>query len=316
MAADIGTLFNAGPSVVANATFEEGLSFTDLGGAMMHCTNGTCDNLASNEREVFAQVAAFLSYVPSSGYSLPPCITSSDSPLRRSPELRSIIPRRKARTYQVRSIITSVVDADSFFEIGALWGTTTCVGLARLNGKPIGIIANDCLTNAGALDALGSQKLARHLKLCDVFNIPIVQFVDVPGYAIGTAAERSAVMRWGIELMKAYFTTTTPLFSVIIRRCYGVAGGVMLDARDPKCQVAWPSGDWGSLPLEGGIEVGHSRDFKKLGSDEERAELYKKLFAEYSNLQSPVRTANAFGVEEIIDPADTRAIVGTWVDHM
>lgn len=316
MAGDIGSLFNAGPSVVAGATFEEGLSFTDLGGPNIHCRNGTIDNLAANEAECFEQMRTVLSYLPNSGASLPPVMLSED-PVERSCEaLRTIIPRRKARMYNARKIIELVTDKSSWFEIGRLWGTTAITGLARLDGRPVGIISLDCEVNAGALDALGSQKITRHLKFCDIFNIPILQFVDIPGYAIGTVAEKTATMRHGISLATTYFSTTTPVFSVITRRVYGVAGGIMLDCRDPRMRVSWPSGEWGSLPLEGGIEVGHAAELKKAAAEGRKEARYKELDDEYRRLMNPVRTANAFGVEEIIDPADTRRVVVAWAKHI
>jgi acetyl-CoA carboxylase carboxyltransferase component len=126
-------------------------------------------------------------------------------------------------------------------------------------------------------------------------------------------------MRWGVELAKAYFSTTTPIFSIITRRVFGVAGGVMLGARDPAMQVSWPSGQWGSLPLEGGIEVGHRHELRqteKLEGKEKAAQLYRDLEAEYTRLMNPVRTANAFGVQEIIDPKDTRRVCCAWTRHV
>ncbi|CAD6443479.1 3390288d-3e4a-40e0-bfdf-50152fad79ef-CDS [Sclerotinia trifoliorum] len=316
MAADVGALFNAGPKVVAGATFEEGLTFTELGGPSMHCTNGTIDNMAANEQECFEQLRAILSYLPNSGASLPPAVSTEDPADRLCGELRTIIPRRKARMYDPRKIITTVVDTESWFEIGALWGTTAIVGLARLAGRPIGIISLNCEINAGALDAAGSQKITRHLKFCDIFNIPILQFVDIPGYAIGTVAERTATMRHGVALATTYYSTTTPVFSVVTRKAYGVAGGIMLDCRDPRFRVAWPSGEWGSLPLDGGIEVGHAAELKAAGANGNREERYKELEEEYTRLMNPVRTANAFGVEEIIDPAVTRQVVCEWSKHV
>jgi len=319
MAADIGSLFNAGPSVVKNATFEEGLSFTDLGGPAMHCTNGTIDNLAPDEAGCFEQIRTILSYLPDCGTKLPPAIDCSDPIDRMSENLRSIIPRSKNRMYNPRAIITEVVDQGSFFEIGALWGTTAIVGLARFAGKPVGIVSLNCEQNAGALDALGSQKITRMLKFLDVFNLPLVQFVDVPGYAIGTVAERTATMRHGVTLAATYYSTTMPIFNVIVRRVYGVAGGIMLDCRDPRMRVAWPSGVWGSLPLEGGIEVGHSFELKEIERTEGREardRRYTELENEYKRLMNPVRTANAFGIEEIIDPAYTRRVCCEWTHHM
>lgn len=179
MAADIGSLFNAGPKVVEGATSEEGLDFQDLGGPLMHCTNGTIDNLAANEAECFEQIRTVLGYLPNSGLEAPPVTPCDDPHNREDVSLRSIIPRRQARMYNPRAIIDSIVDRGSWFEIGALWGKTAIHGLARLAGHPVGIISLNCEVNGGALDAQGSQKLTRFLKLCDVMNIPVVQFVDV-----------------------------------------------------------------------------------------------------------------------------------------
>ncbi|KAK8086230.1 hypothetical protein PG994_001204 [Apiospora phragmitis] len=313
MAANVGSLFNAGPKVVEGATFEEGLTLSELGGPDMHCRNGTIDNLATDEHNAFEQIRTVLGYLPNSGYSAPPVVKSDDPWDRREAALKTIIPRRKERMYDPRRIIRLVVDKDSFFEIGALWGTTAIVGLARLAGHPVGLIANNCESaTGGALDAAGSQKLTRHLKLCDVMNLPVLQFVDVPGYAVGTAAERAATMRHGVNLALAYYSTTMPVFSVITRR--GIRRRRRRHARLPR-----PPGDWGSLPLRGGIEVGHAhelREAERTGGPEGAAALYKRLEAEYEGLVNPVRTANAFGVEEIIDPADTRAVVCTWVEHV
>jgi acetyl-CoA carboxylase carboxyltransferase component len=319
MAADIGSLFNAGPNVVKNATFEEDLSVTDLGGPAVHCTNGTIDNLAPDEAGCFEQIRTILSYLPDSGTKTPPTIECDDPADRMSEALRSIVPRAKNRMYNPRKIITEVVDQGSFFEIGALWGTTAIVGLARFSGRPIGIVSLNCEVKAGALDAVGSQKITRMLKFLDVFNLPLVQFVDIPGYATGTAAERAATMRHGVTLATTYYSTTMPIFSIIVRRVFGVAGGIMLDCRDPRMRVAWPSGTWGSLPLEGGIVVGHShelREIEKHHGKEKRDERYKELENEYKRLMNPVRTANHFGIEEIIDPAYTRRICCEWVDHV
>lgn len=194
MAADIGSLFNAGPAVVEGATFEEGLDIRTLGGPMVHCTNGTVDNLAADEAECFQQIKTVLGYLPNCGQShLPPVLKSQDPMDRICPALRTIIPRKKARMYNARAIITSVFDGGSWFEIGALWGRTAITGLARLGGRPVGVISMNCEVGAGALDVSGSQKLTRHLKFCDVFNLPIVQFVDIPGYAIGTVAEKNGM---------------------------------------------------------------------------------------------------------------------------
>ena len=254
IAADIGSLFNAGPKIVEGATFEEDLSLNDLGGPQIHCANGVIDNMAPDEKGCYEQIAQFLQYVPNHGGVPPPTVKSNDDPNRSCLELRSVIPRRRQRMYQVRTIVTQMVDKDSWFEIGPYWGKTVVVGLARLHGRPIGVVANDSLNGAGALDSAGSQKLGNHLKLCDVFGLPVVQLVDIPGFAVGTVAEKSGVMKWGTDLWKVYFGTTIPIFTLVTRRCYGIGGAIMADCREPNVRVAWPSGDWGSIPLDGGIE--------------------------------------------------------------
>jgi acetyl-CoA carboxylase carboxyltransferase component len=286
-----------------------------LGGPAMHCTNGTIDNYAATEAEAFEQIRTVLGYLPNHGTYVPPVVTCDDPFDRVSPELRSIVPRRRERMYDPRKIISTVTDEGSWFEVGALWGRTAIIGLARLGGRPVGIIANNAEVATGALDAAGSQKITRHLKFCDVFNLPVLQFVDVPGYAIGTVAERTATMRWGVELAKAYYSTTMPMFHVIVRKVYGVAGGIMVDCREPRLRVAWPSGEWGSLPLDGGIEVGHSaelRQIEKESGPEARKARLDELDTMYKRLMNPVRTANHFSIEELIDPARTREVVTEW----
>lgn len=316
MAADVGALFNAGPHVVAKATFEEGLTASELGGPDVHCANGTIDNAAPDEAGCFAQIGRFLSYVPDCGLNdLPPVQDSVGDLLDRDvTALRTIIPRRRQRAYAMARLIQTVLDQDSWFEIGTDWGTTAIVGLGRLAGHPVGVLANNPEVLSGATDAAGAQKMTRHLHLCDVFNLPVIQFVDCPGYAVGTAAERQATMKYGVELGKAYFATTMPIFNVLVRKCYGVAGGLMTDCRDPHHRVAWPSLESGSLPLEGGVEASHARELREAG--ERRSELYNELLQDYTRLQNPVRTAAAFDVPEVIDPADTRRMLCTWTHHM
>ena len=283
MAADIGSLFNAGPNVVANATFEEGLGFTDLGGPMMHCTNGTIDNIAPDEAGCYEQLRTILQFLPNHGLEAPPVLTCDDPDDRSTPSMRTLVPRRRERMFPAHKLL-EIVDKDSWFEIGALWGRTAICGLARLAGHPVGIIINNSEVNGGALDTPGSQKLTKHLKFLDVFNIPLVQFIDVPGFAIGTVAERTATMRWGVGLAGAYCGTTMPVFNVLTRKAYGVAGQLMIAAREPRTLVAWPSGEWGSLPLAGGIEVGHAYELKQLEKEkgaEARQARYDELMENY-----------------------------------
>ncbi|CAA7268514.1 unnamed protein product [Cyclocybe aegerita] len=316
MVKGLSQLFAAGPPVVKQATFEN-LSKEALGGWEIHATNGTVDNVATSELDAFLQIRAFLSYLPSSIFEMPPVSTSSDSPDRREEGLISIIPRRRARTYDIRVLIDMVVDKDgnpyseksSFFEIGATWGRSIVAGFARLNGRPVGILTSDCMMNGGAIDALGSQKTAKFVTLCNHFGLPILNLVDQPGFAIGSIAERNATIRHGASAMAALYQATTPIYTVIIRRAFGVAGGAFADPDDGfGNRVAWPSGDWGSLPLEGGIEAAYKRQLDATSSPEEREKLMNELLAKFEEVRSPLKTAHKFGVEEIIDPRDTRPL--------
>ncbi|RPD57011.1 propionyl-CoA carboxylase [Lentinus tigrinus ALCF2SS1-7] len=331
MVKGVSQLFAAGPPVVRHATFED-LDKEQLGGWEIHGRNGTVDNVATSELDAFSQIRAFLSFLPSSIFTLPPVNPSSDPADRREEELISIIPRRRARVYDIRKLVRLIVDVDaptssaaadspqgqqtSFFEIGATWGTCIVTGFARLQGRPVGVLTSDCTVGGGALDALGSQKAARFINLCDLFGIPILNLVDQPGFAIGSAAERTATIRHGASVMSALFYATIPIYTVVLRRAFGVAGGALSDPDDGvNTRVAWPSGDWGSLPLEGGVEAAYKRQLDSAPSPAAREQMLKDLLAQFEHIRDPIRTAHAFGVEEIIDPRDTRPLACEWVIH-
>ncbi|KAI0747015.1 propionyl-CoA carboxylase [Daedaleopsis nitida] len=319
MVKGLSQLFAAGPPVVKQATFEE-LSKEQLGGWDIHGRNGTVDNVATSEQDAFQQIRTFLSFLPSSIHMLPPVHHSSDPADRREEELIGIIPRRRTRTYDIRKLLRLVVDVDrgdsSFFEIGATWGRSVVTGFARLRGRPVGILSSDCTVGGGALDALGSQKAARFVNLCDRFGIPLLNLVDQPGFAIGSAAERMATIRHGVAIMSALYHATTPIYTVILRRSFGVAGGALSDPGDGlNTRVAWPSADWGSLPLEGGIEAAYKRQLDSAPSPAAREAMMKDLLAKFEHVRDPLRTAQVFGIEEIIDPRDTRPLVCDWIVH-
>uniref|UniRef100_A0A8H8CFJ3 CoA carboxyltransferase C-terminal domain-containing protein n=1 Tax=Psilocybe cubensis TaxID=181762 RepID=A0A8H8CFJ3_PSICU len=326
MVKGLSQLFAAGPPVVKQATFED-LSKEALGGWEIHATNGTVDNVATSEHDAFLQVRAFLSFLPSSIFQLPPVKSSSDSVTRREEALVSIIPRRRTRQYDVRSVIRMVVDTDgnpysatsSFFEIGETWGRCIVTGFARLDGRPVGILTSDCKVNGGAIDALGSQKTTKFVTLCNHFGLPILNLVDQPGFAIGSIAERMATIHHGAATMAAIYNSTIPIYTVILRRAFGVAGGAFADPNDGSgTRVSWPSGDWGSLPLEGGIEAAYKRQLDATSSPEEREKLMNDLLSKFEDVRSPLKTAHKFGVEEIIDPRDTRPLaceVSTYLSN-
>lgn len=309
MVREIGQVFVAGPPVVAYATGEQ-VSKEELGGVDIHGANGTVDDLAADEEEAFSRIRRFLSYLPPSAWEAPPVLPATDRPDRRAEELGSIIPRNRRRPYDVRRLLGLLVDEGSFFEIGRTWGRSSVVGLARLDGHPVAILASDPFHWGGALTADGSEKMRRLVDLADGFGLPVVNLVDQPGFAIGTAAERASTIRHGSRLIAALYQATVPFHTVIIRRAFGVAGAALVDRGDPDVRVAWPSADWGSLPLEGGIEAAFKRE---LAAAEDPEALRDEILARFEAIRSPLRTAETFGIEEVIDPRDTRPLLCEWI---
>lgn len=321
---DIGSLFNAGPVVVEKAGIEEGLSNADLGGPGVVCTNGAIDNFGKTEADCYAIVRRFLSYMPSSVLELPKrtkyAALSDAQRAARHSALDGSIPTRRSRGYAIYPIMHNLFDLNTFFEVGPAWGSPAITGYARLRGHSVGIIAfNVESPSLGALTASAAHKLKRHVELCSLFGLPIVQLVDMPGFAIGSQAEREGTMRAGVECIKAYYASTVPMFNVILRKVYGIAGAFLVDNVLPHYRIAWPSGEWGSLPLDGGIEAAFAYDLKvarQKGGQAGYDALMAKLQAEFKLLADPVRTAMSFGVEEIVRPSQTRGILTDWVELM
>jgi acetyl-CoA carboxylase carboxyltransferase component len=297
-------LFVAGPPVVAR--LGEDVDKETLGGSAIHTRNGAVDDEVATEAEVFARVRQFLSYLPSSVDELPPRGVTTDDPQRRDEGLLSAIPRERRKVYKVRTIIDAVVDRDSWFELGRYNGRSAVTGLARLDGRPVAVLANDPYFYAGGWTASASEKVTRFVDLAETFHLPVVHFVDNPGFVIGTDAEKAATIRYGARALAAIYQATTPWCSVIVRKVYGVAGAAHQDASKLSYRFAWPSGNWGSLPLEGGIEAAYKAQLEASDDpDALRAEIEQRLTAR----QSPFKTAEAFLVEEIIDPRDTRPLL-------
>jgi acetyl-CoA carboxylase carboxyltransferase component len=309
MVKDTAQVFVAGPPVVLRGMGEE-VAKEELGGAQIHYHNGVCDNLAEDEEDAFRQIRQFLSYMPQNCWELPRCADPADEPDRREEMLLSAIPRNRRRPYKVREVLDAVLDRESFFEIGGGWGRSVVTGFGRLDGFPVGIISNDPYHYGGGLTADGSEKMERMVDLCDTFHIPAVNFLDQPGFVIGTAGEKAATIRKGARAMAAVFQARVPWVTIIMRRAFGVAGAAHANTSGLNLRYAWPSGDWGSLPLEGGIEAAYKRDLANSADpDALRAELEEKMNA----VRSPFRTAEAFGIEHIIDPRDTRPLLCEWV---
>lgn len=303
-------VFIAGPPLVKRGLGED-VDKEALGGSHIHAReSGVVDNEVASEEEAFVEIRRCLAYLPENVWQMPPRATPADDPGRRDDELIRLVPRNRRHTYDARQLLRHVVDRDSLFEIAPHYGPSLVTVLARLDGYPVGVIANDPRHAGGALTAPGSEKLARFADLCDTFHLPVVNFVDQPGFLIGVQAERAGTVRKGVRALAAVYQATIPWVTIIVRRVFGVAGAGHGNVQALNLRYAWPSGDWGSLPLEGGIEAAYRRE---LEAAPDREKLLREIEARLNALRSPFRTAEAFGIEEIIDPRDTRPILTDWV---
>ena len=297
-----------GPALVERATRERA-SKEELGGAGVHLRSGVVDNAAEDEAEVFAQIRSFLSYLPTHAWELPPRAPSEDDRSRAEEELLGIVPRDRRQVFDMRRIVEAVVDRGSFFEMSAGFGRSQITGLARLDGHPLGVWANDCRFYAGAMTADGAQKVRRFVDLCDSFHLPILSLVDEPGFMIGSKAERAATIRHGAAAIFATVQSTVPWASVIVRKAYGVAaaahfapGGLVL---------AWPSAESGALPLEGGVAVAFRREIEAAPDPAARRRELEEAMGAH---RSPFPRAESFSVHDLVDPRRTRPLLCDWID--
>jgi acetyl-CoA carboxylase carboxyltransferase component len=315
MVRDIAQLFVAGPPVVSHAVGYD-VTKEELGGWHIHCRNGAVDNLAETEEDAIAQTKRFLSYLPPSVYEAPPVLAAdpSDPFDRREEELFTIIPRKRTTTFDMRRAIRLMADKGSFFEVGPHWGTDQIVGFARFNGHPVGVLASDSRhINGGAMTADGCDKLTRHIDVCDVFHLPILNLIDNPGFAVGIEHETAGTIRKGGEWMIAFAQAQVPVFTVLMRRSFGVAGNNFASPRaGAHARVVWPATDVGGIPPEGGIEAAYKR---QLAESKDPAALRAEINARIESARGPVGPLNKFQIEEMIDPRDTRRHVCEWLDN-
>jgi acetyl-CoA carboxylase carboxyltransferase component len=311
MVRGVSQIFAAGPPVVARGLGQT-VTKEELGGVRVHAyESGLVDNVADDERDAFQQVRRFLSYLPSSVYQLPPVTASDDSVDRREPDLLDIVPRERNRPQNVRKMIALIVDQGSFFEIGRYFGRSQLTGFARLGGRPVGVLAGDPTHAGGATDAAAAQKLESFIDLCDTFHLPIVNFADNPGFMIGPRAEASGTLRLGARALCAMDASTIPWATVIVRKAYGVAGAAHQPYNRFVYRVAWPSGEWGSIPIEGGVQAAYRREIESAEDPEARR---TEIEAELIAIRTPFGALEAFNLEEMIDPRDTRPLLCDWAE--
>jgi acetyl-CoA carboxylase carboxyltransferase component len=256
----VGQLFVAGPPVVRSGAGED-VTKEELGGAAVHGRNAAVDLVAASEQEAFGMIRRFLSYLPQSAYERPPVTACSDPAERREDTLLSAIPRDRRRPYRIRDILAAVFDLGSIMEVQG-YGGSIVTALARLDGHPVGVVASDPYTAGGCLTVEGAEAVTRLADLCSTFHLPVVTVTDQPGLLIGTRAEQRATIRHGVRAISAIYQSTGPEAEVIVRRVFGVGGAGLTNRHRLIRRWAWPSADWGSLPVEGGIEAAYRAELE------------------------------------------------------
>ncbi len=297
-----------GPALVERAL---GVSLTkdELGGAQVHASSGVIDNLAEDEHDVFAQIKKFLSFLPSSVHARTPRYECHDSVERMEQDLLTAVPRDSNAGFDMRAIVEMIVDQESFFEMGRDFGSSQICGLAQLNGQPVGILANDCMVYAGAMTAEAAQKYRRFVEMCDTFHVPIVNFVDQPGFMIGPESEAQGTIRYGMAAVCAASQSTIPWAVIQVHKGFGVATAAHYAPGN--YVLAWPSVESGALPLEGGVAVAFHREIAAAENPEaKRRELEERI----REARSPFPRAESFSVHELIDPRETRPMLCEWID--
>ncbi|WP_419848226.1 acyl-CoA carboxylase subunit beta [Candidatus Poriferisocius sp.] len=308
MVAEKSHMFITGPDVVKTVTGEE-VTLEDLGGARSHSTkSGVATFVGQTEEEVLDEVRFLVSHLPANNLEEPPQVDATDDPERLAPELRDIMPDSPNLPYDMRKVIGAVVDDGEFMEYHAHWAQSIVCGFARLNGYTVGVVGNQPMVLAGVLDIESSSKAARFVRTCDAFNIPLLTFVDVPGFLPGVDQEHGGIIRHGAKLLYAYCEATVPRIQVITRKAYGGAY-VVMDSKSVGSDLsfAWPGAELAVMGPQGAVEIIHRRELQSAADPvARRAELVDDYTERYAN---PYIAAERGYIDDVIDPADTRRLV-------
>jgi len=308
-------MFITGPQVIKAVTGEE-VSAEELGGALTHNQlSGVAHFFAASEEECFNSLKKLLSFLPSNNLEDPPFGPSSDPADRTDETLLTVVPDDPNKGYDIRDVIVPVVDNGDFFEVQAFWATNMVTGFARLTGRPIGIIANQPKVLAGCIDINASDKAARFVRFCDAFNIPVVTFVDTPGYLPGTDQEYGGIIRHGAKLLYAYSEATVPKLTVVLRKAYGGAYLAMCSRSLGADQAfAWPQGEIAVMGPEGAANI-IFRD--EIASSPDPPETRRRKIEEYrEKLHNPYVAAARGFVDAVIDPRRTRQALVAALDML
>lgn len=308
-------IFAGGPPVVRQGIGLD-VDKETLGGWQVHVRqSGIVNNVADTEDEAFELTRRFLSYMPTNVWELPPKAEPRPVSDEQAASLDAMIPADRRKAYDPRRILQAVFDEGSLFEMTRLNGGSLITALARFEGHVVGVLANDPRVMGGAMTAHAARKTERFVDMCDTFHIPIVNFVDQPGVMFGPDAERAGTIRDAMRAIAAIEQANVPWMSVIVRRAFGLGGGMHGPKHGPNGRslnhrVAWPTARWGSIPIEGGVAAAYRRDIE--GSDDPAARR-DELEAYYHGLASPMRTAERFGIVDIIRPSETRFAIRDWL---
>jgi acetyl-CoA carboxylase carboxyltransferase component len=299
-----GMLAAGGPPIVLTATGEQ-VSKQELGGVEVHCViSGVADNPAEDDKDAILVAKRYLAYLPSNAWEYPPSVPPNDDPERKDDELVEILPSNPRQPYDMKRIINCIVDKGSFFEIKPLFAPMMITGLARMNGHPVGIVANQPLVYAGAITAKAAQKERHFIDLCSAYHIPLVFLVDVPGVMTGPESEREGALRYGLAVAYSLAWANVPKITVVIRKAFGFGGCAMCGyGAGQTLTLAWPTADFGSLPMSGGLLAAYGAELAAAKNPET---LKKQLEEAYKKYCGAYPAAAIFNVDDVIDPRETR----------
>jgi len=298
-------MFVTGPEVVKTVTHEE-VTFEELGGASVHSElSGVCHVAADTEADTLYLMRKLLSYLPQNNLEDPPYIPSGDEPMRMSDELDRLIPDDPSKPYDIKDAIRLIVDDGQFYEIHELFAPNIVIGFSRLGGHSVGIVANQPAVLAGVLDINASEKAARFVRFCDAFNIPIITFVDVPGFLPGTAQEHNGIIRAGAKLLFAYCEATVPKMTVVTRKAYGGAYDVMNSKHiRSDLNLAWPNAEIAVMGPDGAVNIVFRKEIAQAEDPVKRkTELVKEYREKFAN---PYIAASRGYIDDVIEPRETR----------
>jgi acetyl-CoA/propionyl-CoA carboxylase carboxyl transferase subunit len=315
MVKDTSHMFITGPDVIETVTGEE-VSFEELGGAVTHSsTSGVAHFAADSEEDALDDMRHLLSYLPQNNVEDPPRVEPWDDPERADDALTSVVPDQPRKPYDMVDVIDGVVDEGSFFEVHENWAKNIVVGFARLDGRSIGLVANQPRVNAGTLTVDASMKASRFVRYCDAFNVPILTFVDVPGYMPGTDQEHRGIIRHGAKLLYAFSEATVPLLTVITRKAYGGAYCVMASKHlGADVNYAWPTAEIAVMGPKGAVNILYDEELAAAEDTERRRE---ELIAEYrEEFANPYTAADRGYLDAVIEPTETRARLVTDLETL